>query len=223
MAVPNVIQGWDDACQPTITNMAEALEKLRSLGCDLETGRCWIHVPAISGKAALVARLFFSTAHGDQVRLDLPMLEGCRGWTTLGAPRYVPLEAFDQAEVDGRGNVSLQDGTSVHAVDFDTIKFPEFTDLEEVIIWLTIRAFKAEHMFVRRGPCGVIGIDYGILHILREPNVKELAIFINEHIGKLPRYNGKPAFGFVPTATIQRTLDLAGIGKVRGRKRRKAA
>lgn len=110
----------------------------------------------------------------------------------------------------------------MHAVDFDTIKFPAWTDLEEAIIWLTIRAFKAEHMFLRRRR-RVIGIDYGILHIMREPNVKELAIFINEHIGTLPRANGKPPFGFVPTATIQRTLDLAGIGKVRGRKRRKAA
>ena len=176
MADPKVFQGWDDACQPTIGNIAEALEKLRSLGCDLETGRCRIQVPATSSKVALVARLFFSPAHGDKIRLDLPMLQGCRGWTTLGAPRYVPLEAFDQAEVDSRGNVSLRDGTSMYAVEFDTIKFPEFTDLEEMIIWLTLCAFKVEHMFLRRGPCGVVGIDYGILHILREPNVKDLEL-----------------------------------------------
>ena len=223
MAALKTIQGWDQACQPTIVNMAEALDKLRSLGCDLETGRCWIEVPTTSGEAALVARLFFSTAHGlDQALLDLPMLQGCRVWTTLGAPRYVSLEAFDQAEVDGRGSVSLQDGTSVHAVEFDTVTFPKWTELGEAIVWLTIKAFKAEHIFLRRyGP--VIGIDYGILHIMREPNVKALAVYINENIRELSRATGKPPFGFVPTATIRRTLDVAGIVKVRGRRRRKAA
>lgn len=222
MAVPRVIRGWDETCRPTIANIAEALEKLRSLGCDFETGRCWIHVPSTSAEAPLVARLFFSTAKGDEVRLDLPMLQGCRAWTTMGAPRYVPLEALDQSEVDADGNISMRDGTSVHAVDFDTLRFPEWTDREEAIIWLTIQAFKAEHIFLRRyGP--VIGIDYGILHIMREPNVKMLARYINDHIEKLPRANGKPPFGFIPAATIQRTLDIAGVRKVRGRKRRKAA
>ncbi len=143
MAVARVIQGWDEACRPNIPNIAEALEKLRSVGCDLETGRCWIDVPSASAQAVLVARLFFSTAEGDQARVDLPLSEGARTRTTLGAPRYVSLEAFDQAEVDPQGNVSLRDGTSVHAVNFNTVRFPrEWTDLEEAIIWLTIRAFK---------------------------------------------------------------------------------
>jgi hypothetical protein len=53
--------------------------------------------------------------------------------------------------------------------------------------------------------------------------VKELARFINEHIGALQRGEGKPPFGFVSISKIHRTMDLVGIGKVRGRKRRKAA
>ena len=69
----------------------------------------------------------------------------------------------------------------------------------------------------------VVRIDYSILHIMREPNVKDLARYINQHIGDLPRAEGKPPFGFVPTSKIQRTLDIADIGKVRGRRRRDAA
>ena len=222
MAVVKVIQGWDEGCRPTIFNIAEALEKLRSLECDLEMGRCWIDVPSSSGQAALAARLFFSNAEADQVRIDLPFSQGARTLTTLGTPRYVSLATFDQAEVDPLGNVTLRDGSSVHGVKFDTVMFPEWTDLEEAIIWLTIRASKAEHIFLRRYG-HVIGVDYGILHIMREPNVKVLARYINEHIGELPRTGGKPPFGFVSTATIQRTLDIAGVKKVRGRRRRTAA
>lgn len=219
-----IIRGSDDDCQPTINNIAEALEKLRSLGCDLEAGRCWLEVPpSAPGKPALVARLFFSAADGNEVRIDLPMLHRCRAKTTLGAPISLSLEAFDRAEIDARGNVSLRDGSSVHAVTFETVRFPEpWTDLEEGIIWLTIRAFKAEHIFLRRH-LHVVGIDYSVLHLMREPNVKELALYINKHIAELPRPDGKPPFGFVPTSKIQRTLDIAGIGKVRGRKRGVAA
>lgn len=224
MVATRVIKGWDDDCRPIVSNVAEALEKLSSLGCDLEASRCWLEVPASAvGKTALVARLVFLAADGDEIRIDLPMLQGCRARTTQGAPIYLQLEAFDQAEVDARGNVLLRDGRSVHAVNFDTVRFPEpWTDLEEAIIWLTIRAFKAEHIFLRRH-FGWVGIDYGILHIMQEPNVKDLARYINEHIGQLPRAMGKSPFGFVPTSKIQRTLDIAGIGKVRGRRKRDAA
>jgi hypothetical protein len=224
MVAMRIIQGWDDACQPTIKNIAEALEKLSSLGCDLETGRIWIEVPpSAPDKPSLVARFVFSAANGDVIRIDLPMLRGCRARTTLGAPIYLSLEAFHQAEVDPLGNVCLRDGSSVHAVNFNTVRFPgPWTDLEEAIIWLTIRAFKAEHIFLRRLH-HTVGIDYGILHIMREPNVKELARYINEHIGQLPRAEGKPPFGFIPISKIQQTLNIVGIGKVRGRAQRDAA
>lgn len=219
-----IIQGWNEDSQPTINNVAEALERLSSLGCDLEAGRCWLEVPRPAvGRPALVARLFFSSADGDEIRIDLPMLQGCRARTTLGAPIDLLLEDFDKAEVDSLGNLRLRNGRSVHAVNFDTVRFPgPWTDLEEAIIWLTIRAFKAEHIFLRRH-LDVVRIDYSILHIIREPNVKELALYINKHIGQLPRAEGKPPFGFVPISKIQRTLDMVNIGKVRGRPRRDAA
>jgi hypothetical protein len=223
MVAMQIIQGWDDACQPTIKSIAEALEKLSSLGCDLEAGRCWITVPpSAPSKPALVARFFYAAANGDEIRIDLPTLQGCRARTTRGAPIYFPLEDFDQAKVDPLGNVSLRDGSSVHAVNFDTVDFPAWTHLDEAIVWLTIRAFKAEHIFLRR-QCRWGGIDYGILHIMREPNVKELALYINEHIGQLEPAPGKPPFGFVPVSRIRRTLEIAGIGKVRGRRPRRRA
>ena len=169
------------------------------------------------------------------VRFDLPMLHGVKARTTLRAPRQLPLEALDRAEVDPLGNVTLTDGTSVHAVNFDLAEFPgPWTDLEEAIIWLTIKAAKAEHIFLRRyfltrpaenepALYRSVGIDYGILHTLREPNVKALTRYINEHIRTLPREGGKAPFQPVTIPKVQRTLNIAGVGKVRGHKRRKAA
>lgn len=221
MAVTRVIRGWDEACQPTIRTITEALKQLESL-CDLKSGRCWMHVPKVSGRPAHFAHLYFSAANGDQVRVDFPMAQRCRAQSAPGVPRYLSLEAFNQAEVDLLGHVFLRDGTTVQAVNFDTVRFPVWTDLEEAIIWLTICAFGAEHIFLRRHG-HVVGIDYSILHTMREPNVKALARYINGHIGNLPRASGKPPIEFVSVASIQRTLNIVGIGKVRGRKRRLAA
>lgn len=218
MARTNIIKGWDDACQPLINNIAEALYKLALLDCDLEKGRCWIEVPSQSEDAAF-SFLFFSAPDGNQIRVDFPLSQRCRAISTLGAPRYLPLRAFDHAEVDSQGNVLLQDGTSVHAVNFEPVTFPKWTDRQEAIIWLTIRAFRAEHIFLRRHE-HVVGIDYSNLHILHEPNVKELTRYINAHIGELPRRDGKPRFGCVSIEEVQRTLSIAGVQKVRGPKRR---
>jgi hypothetical protein len=66
-------------------------------------------------------------------------------------------------------------------------------------------------------------IDYSILHTMRESNVKNLTGYINDHIGELPRGNGQPKFGPVSEDKVQQTLNMAGISKVRGPKRRRAA
>ncbi|MDP2410280.1 MAG: hypothetical protein Q8M26_08330 [Pseudolabrys sp.] len=215
-----VIQGWDSACQPTIRSIDDALRSLRSRGYDFAAGDCRIEVPRSAlDRPCGVARLTLTAAADrDDIRVDFPTLRGCRALTTGGTPIDLALEAFDQADVDGLGNVLLRDGRSVHAVTFDVVGYPRWTELDEAIIWLTIRAFKAEHIFVRRHPF-MIGIDYGILHIMREPNVKELTNYINEHIGQLPRAEGERPFRTVPISRIQRTLDIAGIRKVRGRRR----
>ena len=117
---------------------------------------------------------------------------------------------------------------------FDLVSVPPWTDLDEAIVWLTIKAFQAEHIFLRRyfltrpsenEPAFFrrVGIDYGILHTLREPNVKDLTRYINKHIGALPREGGKAPFESVAISRVQRTLNIAGIGKVRGHNQKRAA
>ena len=115
------------------------------------------------------------------------------------------------------------------------MSFPEpWTDLEEAIIWLTIRAFKAEHIFLRRhfllsrhehlpGRYQSVASIMGFSTSCASQMSKRSSRYINEHIGQLPRANGKSPFGFVPISKIQRTLAIAGIGKVRGRPRTDAA
>lgn len=236
MVPKQVLRGWDDGSQPTVRNLAEVLDTLRRHGLDLEDGRLWFEVPFTMSSPKLIARLLFSAKHDDiDVRFDLPMLHGVKAQSTLDVPRNLPLESLDRAEVDSRGNVTLTDGTSVHAVKFDLVEGPgPWTDVDEAIVWLTIKAFKTEHIFLRRyfptrpsekEPAfyRCVGIDYGILHTLREPNIKILTRYINEHIGALSRENGKPPFKPVAISRVQRTLNIAGVSKVRGHKRRLAA
>jgi hypothetical protein len=152
MVPKQVLRGWDDDSQPTVRNLAEVLETLRRHGCDLETGRLWFEVPPAISSPALVARLLFSTTGENiDVRFDFPLLQGAKARNTLEAPSNLPLEALDQAEVDSLGNVRLTDGTWVHAVRFDPMDVPgPWTELDEAIIWLTIKASRAELIFVRR-------------------------------------------------------------------------
>jgi hypothetical protein len=236
MVLKGILRGWDDDSQPTVRNLAEVLETLSQHGCDLEAGRLWFEAPPTNSSSALVARLLFSsTSENIDVRFDLPLLQGAKARTTLGAPCSLPREILDQAEVDCLGNVRLTDGRWVHAVQFEAVDFPgPWTDLDEAIIWLTIRAFEAEHLFVRRHfpyrrskgepfRYGWVFIDYSILHILREPNVKELTRYINEHIQALPRESGKPPFKPVTIPKVQRTLNIAGVRKARGNRQLRVA
>ncbi len=240
MAPKRIVRALDADGKPTVRNLAEALDQLTHLGCDLEAGRIWFEVNPGASSPAVSASLFYSTEQGSvDVRLILPLLRGVKGWTELGAPLSLPLEALHLAKVDGsaaRSSAKLTDGRSVYAVNFDLIRFPSrWTDLEEAIVWLTIKAFKAEHTFLRRHVLArrddlsspleyqVIGIDYSILPTMRESNVKSLTGYINDHIGGLPRGNGQPKFSPVSEDKVQQTLNMAGISKVRGPKRRRAA
>ena len=239
MVPKRIAQALDADGKPTVRNLAEALDALSHLGCDLEAGRVWFEVIPTTSSPTVSASLFYSTTDdGVDLRLVLPLLRGVKGRTELGVPLHLPLEALHLAKVDGRAprsSATLSNGTSVYSVNFDLVQFPNrWTDLEEAIVWLTIKAFKAEHIFLRRHVPArrdetspheyrVIGIDYSILHTMRELNVKNLTGYINDHIGQLPRGEGQPRFGSVSEDKVQQTLNIAGISKVRGPKRRRAA
>jgi hypothetical protein len=141
------------------------------------------------------------------------------------ARTYLSLDELDGALLDDQGNVLLGDGRSVHALEFAVVPRPkDFTHLEHAIVFLTVRFLKAERIGFRCVPeAGYWGIDYGKLPGLSVKNVKELARYIDAHIGGLPRGAAEPPLGPVSLRKIQRTLDMAGIRKVRGRKPRIAA
>ena len=63
--------------KPTVSNLAEALDALSHLGCDLEAGRVWFEVIPTTSAPAISASLFYSTTHdGVDLRLVLPWLRG---------------------------------------------------------------------------------------------------------------------------------------------------
>lgn len=240
MIPKRIAQTLDGDGKPTVRNLAEALETLTHLGCDVDAGRIWFEVIPEASSPAVSASLFYSTEQESvDVRLVLPLLRGFKGRTEFGGPLHLPLEVLHLAKVDGRSarsSATLTNGTSVYSLKFDIVQFStRWTDLEEAIVWLTIKAFKAEHIFLRRHVLArrddlnsaleyqVVGIDYSILHTMRESNVKNLTGYINDHIGELPRGNGQPKFGPVSEDKVQQTLNMAGISKVRGPKRRRAA
>ena len=153
--------------------------------------------------------------------ITFPSSKGCYAKTTRGVQTYLTLEKLDGAEVDGDGNVTLRDGTSVHAVEFDTLTLPfELTEAEHAIIFLTVCFLKEESCLYYVPEVGYAGVDFSKLHTLQIKNVKELGRFINAHIQSLRRGEGNPAFQPVPLAAVQRTLNIAGIQKTRGRKPR---
>jgi hypothetical protein len=91
---------------------------------------------------------------------------------------------------------------------------------------LTVRFLKAEAACFRcvAPEVGYWAIDYSRVPELSVRNVKELARYIDAHIGGLlPRGADEPPLDPVSLRTIQRTLDMGGIRKARGRKPRIAA
>lgn len=213
----------DSSPRPATRSLRDALAHLMELrGIGARFAIAALHQSFVR-PARLVLSLRFRSAKGGDARFVLPMSRACRVTDTYGSERQVALDRLDGADVDCDGNVQLRDGTYVHAVAFDVLslhrKLPE---LEEAIVYLTIRCLNAETTCIRN-EYGFMGIDYSTLPALRVPNVKALTRFINATIGEIPRSEGKPAFSNVSIATVQRTLDLVGIQKVRGRPKRPAA
>jgi hypothetical protein len=168
-------------------------------------------------------------------RFDFPLLQAARARTSLEVPCTLPLEALDKAEVDADGNVRLTDGRWVHSLQFEPVEVPgPWTDLDEAIIWLTVKAFGAGHLFVRRhlpfadaqgepGRYRCVFIDYSILHTLHEPNVKALTRYINNNLTTLARQPGARPFKRVTISRVRSTLRIAGVTKVRGHGQTRAA
>lgn len=209
----------DDRNRPAIRTIAEALEKLRKRGHNVEKGTCEILAPYRDGQPTHVAGLAFTTADGEKHVLALPSLRGCWVTTTLGERHYLTLDKLDGAHVDGEANVHLADDSWVRGVTFDVLRIPlDWSDLEHAIVCLTIRYCEADFC-IKEIWSGIRGVDYSTLHGVRVDNVKELCRFINARIGQLPRAPGEPPFAAVTPAKVHRTLDMAGIRKVRGRPR----
>lgn len=236
MAPIQIIRGWDDDGQPTVSDLVGVLEVLRRHGCDLEGGHLWFKVATANSSPATVARLVFSAAvTASLTRFDFPLLRAAKARTTLEVSCSLSLEALDKAEVDADGNVCLTDGRWMHSLQFEPVDVPgPWTDLDEAIIWLTIKAFDAERLFMRRhfpfadvegqpAKYRCVFIDYSILHTLHEPNVKALTRYINDNIATLPRESGKKPFQRVAISRVRSTLRIAGVTKVRGHGQTRAA
>ena len=72
MAVIHLIQDFrDERNRPTIRTIAEALQKLRNRGHDLETGTCEIQAPSEGGQPTYFAALAFTAVGGGKYILAL--------------------------------------------------------------------------------------------------------------------------------------------------------
>jgi len=84
MVPERIAQALDGDGKPTIRNLAEALETLTHLGCDLDVGRIWFEVISEASSPDVSASLFYSREQGSvDVRLVLPLLRGVKGRTEL--------------------------------------------------------------------------------------------------------------------------------------------
>jgi hypothetical protein len=210
----------DSSPRPATRTLVDALEKLRDRKEISEATQLRLLTCPSNDRFAWFSALSFKSTKGDDVFFALPISQGCRAYDTLGNPVYLTLDRLDDSEVDSDGNILLRDGTHIHAVAFDTLSLHfELPELEETVVYLTIRYLGAEQRCFRRDDC-FVGIDYAALRQLCVPSVKSLARYVNAKIGEIERRDGALPFQNVSLATVQRALDLAGIGKVRGRLKR---
>jgi hypothetical protein len=227
MPDPRLILDYRDAHhRPTRRTLADGLMRLeQELGERPDARRCHLRVPGALDGTAFFAALWYRSDNGDDVIVAYPSSKGCRARMASRTSVYLSLDQLDGALLDENGSVLLRDGRSVQALEFDVLPHPrDFTDLEHAIVFLTVRSLNAEDIGFRCIPeAGHWWIDYSRLPELSVQNVKELARYIDAHIGGLPRGAGKPALGPVSLDKIQNTLAMAGIQKVRGRKRKRAA
>jgi hypothetical protein len=211
----------DENYRPTRRTIADGLDRLKQeLGAEPKTGRCHLHVPHRPSGAASFAAIWFRADEGDDIIITYPFSKGCWALTTSGARIHLSLDQLDGALVDDHGNVHLGDDRYVRALEFDVLPHPkDFSDLEHAIVFLTVRFLEAEDIAFRCVPEAEYWfIDYGKLSELSVRNVKELARYINAHIGRLPHRAGDTPLGPVSLGKIQSTLAMAGIRKVRGRR-----
>lgn len=216
----------DKQNRATRRTLADGLARLdQELEAKPQSGRWHICVPQLPAHDAIVAAIWFEADEGEDIVIPYPFSKGCWAITEIGNEIYLPLVELDGAvpqSCDGR--VLLKDGRVLRALEFDIIPHPrDFTDLEHAIVFLTVRFLEAESIGFRYIPeAGWWNIDYCRLHELRVRNVKELARYIDSHIGTLSRPAGKPPFSSVSLDKIQDTLRFARIQKARGRKARTA-
>lgn len=205
------------SCPPLIRTLSDALSKLTDLRELPPDSKLELLVCSAPGRLPFSAALLFRSLKGDNALFSLPFSKGFWATSTLGSRSYMTLDRLHGAEADCDGNVRLQDGTYVHAISLDVMSLHfELPELEEIIVYLTIRYLKAEAQCFRND-YGFMGIDYAALPHLRVPNVKALTRYVNATIGAIPRRNGAPQFKNIRMATVHRTLDLVHIQKVQGR------
>jgi len=188
-----IISDRDDSSpRPATRTINDALSKLVEEE-ELPIGsRLRLLARSAPGRPTHFSALFFRSSKGDDALFALPISIGCWVTNTLGNRHYFTLDRLDDAEVDCDGNVELRDGTFVHSVSFDVLALNfELSQLEEFIVYLTIRYLKAQRHCVRIDH-GFIGIDYSTLPQLRVSNVKLLTRYVNEEFERLARKKGPP-------------------------------
>jgi hypothetical protein len=210
----------DSSLRPIIRTVDDALDNLANDGeISGDTRLTLLARSDDRGRQPFCAALLFRSSSGDDALFPLPISRGCWAKDTLGDRVHLSLADLDDAEVDCDGNATLRDGRHVHAVTFDVTpvhyKLPK---LEENIVYLAIRYLEAEAQCLRND-YGFVGIDYATLPRLRVRNVKALTQYIQAEFGKIPRTEGAPPYRPVSITTVQRTLDLVGIQKTRGRRK----
>lgn len=212
----------DSLGRPTIRTIAEALQKLEALQVDLDVGHCEILALAVQDRSAHWASLMHISPGGQRLSLALPTVKGCWATTTSGARIYFCFEALRGARVDQNGNVRLATGDYIRAVTLDFLKLPfNWSDLEYAIVFLTV-CYCDGSAFSMRPMLDLPGVDFHKLPTLQVHNVKELHLYINKHILTLPRDGEQAPFKTISREKLDKTLDIVGIQRLRGRKRKVA-
>jgi hypothetical protein len=206
-------RAWRSPRSTKAVTLVAILARAADLDEYCSTTRARLFVSQSFCKQAYFSVLSFRSAKGDDVWFALPISRSCRVLDTLGRRKCIPLEHLNNAEVDCDGNVDLPDGSFVHAVSFEIVPLHyELPELEEAIVYLTIRFLGADKHCIRGEDGLPVGIDYSTLPSLRVENVRRLTAYINREIRRLGFSEG------VKLTTVQRTLSLVGVCKARGRR-----
>jgi hypothetical protein len=183
------------------------------------TSNATLIVRQSSSPGVYFSALAFDSTKGDTVWFALPISRGCWATDTLDRTTHISLDRLDGAEVDSDGNLSLLDGTSLHAIVLDVIPLHvTLPELEEAIVYLTIRFLNAKECFLTYENI-FFGIDYSALPNLSVASVEKLVSYMNEHINDVMKSDSQTT---IKAATVRRTLQTVGIRVARGRPRSNA-